>query len=193
MPYEAEIQKRYRERHREELRKRQQRYRESHREEIKNRRQLYGDSHREEIKQRNKAYNLAHPWDSQYRLDHLDAIRVNTCRWYHAHREEELARTRIYRQTHPDVIKAIRQRRRARQRGSHATLTTGQWKAIKVAYGNKCAYCGKSYKSLQQDHVIPLSKGGATIAENIVPACGRCNSSKGNRPAPILPARRLMM
>ena len=34
---------------------------------------------------------------------------------------------------------------------------------------------------LTQDHVIPLSKGGQHIKENIVPACPSCNSKKGNR------------
>jgi 5-methylcytosine-specific restriction endonuclease McrA len=34
---------------------------------------------------------------------------------------------------------------------------------------------------LTQEHVIPVSRGGGTTAENIVPACGKCNSSKKDR------------
>jgi 5-methylcytosine-specific restriction endonuclease McrA len=30
------------------------------------------------------------------------------------------------------------------------------------------------------DHVLPISKGGKTSWENIVTACGSCNSRKGN-------------
>ena len=31
------------------------------------------------------------------------------------------------------------------------------------------------------DHVTPLSKGGAHVIENLVPACRPCNSSKGDK------------
>lgn len=31
------------------------------------------------------------------------------------------------------------------------------------------------------DHVIPINKGGANSAENIVPCCCNCNSGKGGR------------
>jgi 5-methylcytosine-specific restriction endonuclease McrA len=49
--------------------------------------------------------------------------------------------------------------------------------------GALCMYCGKEYSrhSLTRDHVIPLSKGGRDIWENVVCACFHCNSRKGNR------------
>ena len=31
------------------------------------------------------------------------------------------------------------------------------------------------------DHVVPVSKGGSTSADNIIPACQSCNSSKNNK------------
>jgi 5-methylcytosine-specific restriction endonuclease McrA len=40
-----------------------------------------------------------------------------------------------------------------------------------------CVYCGE--KGGTVDHVIPLARGGAHTAENLVPACQRCNDSKG--------------
>ena len=45
------------------------------------------------------------------------------------------------------------------------------------AFGCKCAYCGEHADSL--DHVIPRHRGGQTVIENLVPACLRCNGSKG--------------
>lgn len=46
-----------------------------------------------------------------------------------------------------------------------------------------CQYCGEPFRTsdLTFDHVIPRSKGGRTVWENIVTACECCNRTKGNR------------
>lgn len=46
--------------------------------------------------------------------------------------------------------------------------------------GNKCAYCGNS-EDLTLDHVIPRSQGGVDSWTNLVTACQKCNTLKGNR------------
>ena len=47
----------------------------------------------------------------------------------------------------------------------------------------ECQYCGEhgSLKDLTIDHVIPVSRGGQNTWENVVTACGPCNSKKGNK------------
>ncbi|MCG5057377.1 MAG: HNH endonuclease [Limnoraphis sp. WC205] len=45
---------------------------------------------------------------------------------------------------------------------------------------HKCQYCG-STKRLTIDHVLPRSKGGTHTWDNVVTACERCNSLKGDR------------
>lgn len=60
-------------------------------------------------------------------------------------------------------------------------LSSDEWEQIKKDWNYCCAYCGKLFNDLTQDHVIPLSKGGIDSIENIVPACKSCNSSKGNK------------
>ncbi len=47
--------------------------------------------------------------------------------------------------------------------------------------GNKCQYCGRGGVYLTIDHVLPKSRGGKDSWENLVAACIRCNSKKGNR------------
>lgn len=42
-----------------------------------------------------------------------------------------------------------------------------------------CQYCGNS-KNLTLDHVVPRSKGGKTSWGNLVTACKRCNTVKGD-------------
>ena len=67
--------------------------------------------------------------------------------------------------------------RRAAATGS---LTTEEWLAACEAFDLRCAYCGSTCK-LTMDHVVPVSNGGVTEADNIVPACQSCNSSKQNK------------
>ncbi|MFW9258193.1 HNH endonuclease [Nostoc sp. CALU 546] len=45
---------------------------------------------------------------------------------------------------------------------------------------HSCQYCGSS-KHLTLDHVMPRSKGGSHTWDNVVAACERCNSRKGDR------------
>lgn len=45
--------------------------------------------------------------------------------------------------------------------------------------GFKCQYCGTT-KELTLDHLIPKAKGGKSSWSNLVTACKRCNSRKGN-------------
>jgi 5-methylcytosine-specific restriction endonuclease McrA len=46
-----------------------------------------------------------------------------------------------------------------------------------------CQYCGATPKEddLTIDHIIPKSRGGRTIWENVVLACTICNTEKGSR------------
>ncbi len=46
-----------------------------------------------------------------------------------------------------------------------------------------CQYCGiqPGKNHLTVDHVVPRSKGGLTVWENVVTACAACNQRKGNR------------
>ncbi|MFD1186093.1 HNH endonuclease [Pontibacter rugosus] len=43
-----------------------------------------------------------------------------------------------------------------------------------------CQYCG-SVKNLTLDHLLPRCRGGETKWQNLVTACSRCNSRKGDR------------
>ncbi len=48
---------------------------------------------------------------------------------------------------------------------------------------HRCQYCGKkgTVFELTLDHIVPKSKGGKTIAENLVAACTTCNNRKADR------------
>lgn len=73
--------------------------------------------------------------------------------------------------------------RKARERGSRTVrLTPDQLWRRWVEFDHCCAYCGVG-GDMQVEHVVPISKGGEHHLGNIVPACQRCNFSKGKSDA----------
>lgn len=69
---------------------------------------------------------------------------------------------------------------RARLAGVEASLTVSEWLGAIKHFGGMCAYCGKEPFDVLE-HYIPISHGGGTTANNCVPACYSCNSTKNNR------------
>src|SRR5918999_5132129 len=47
--------------------------------------------------------------------------------------------------------------------------------------GWRCQYCGTESGKLTLDHVVPRSRGGDSVWENVVTSCAPCNLRKGNR------------
>src|SRR4029453_5430746 len=47
--------------------------------------------------------------------------------------------------------------------------------------GWKCVYCGTQGNRLTLDHVVPRSRGGTSVWENVVTSCAPCNHRKGDR------------
>ncbi len=70
-------------------------------------------------------------------------------------------------------------RRKRRIDAVEHDLSDEQWTALQEAWSG-CAYCGAADKALQRDCVLALSRGGRYTLDNIVPACGACNTSKCN-------------
>jgi len=54
-------------------------------------------------------------------------------------------------------------------------------KAVLARDAYTCQYCGRDGSGLTVDHVIPRSRGGQSVWENIVASCAPCNRKKGNR------------
>jgi len=61
------------------------------------------------------------------------------------------------------------------------TLTDAEWAEILEYFGHRCAYCLQPSPRLTIDHIVPLIAGGPHAADNVVPACPACNSSKGKK------------
>lgn len=106
-------------------------------------------------------------------------------KYYMKHRDAIIENKRIWAIKNPERSRRNSrkkaQMRIARKNGVAATLTNDEWEKILADHFYRCHYCGVKSDALQQDHKIPVSAGGGYTANNIVPACKSCNSSKGKR------------
>jgi 5-methylcytosine-specific restriction endonuclease McrA len=137
---------------------RSRRYREQHRAEVAGRRREYREEHRAAIAERKR-------W---HRISNLEA-----------YRERERRSFAVRYAANPEAFADWARRRRALKKGAgDVRLTRREWEAITLAFDHRCAYCGARPARLEQDHVIPLTRGGQHTAANVVPACGSCNRRK---------------
>lgn len=85
----------------------------------------------------------------------------------------------------PEVYKGRQRRRRARAYGSRTEPV--DLKAVLAGYvaehGFVCHICGWEISEGQMhfDHIVPLNRGGADVAENIALAHSTCNTWKTDR------------
>ena len=68
--------------------------------------------------------------------------------------------------------------------GQRALMTSSLRRSILERDGHTCKQCGASLSTephllLEVDHIVPVSKGGLTRADNLQTLCWRCNRSKG--------------
>lgn len=64
---------------------------------------------------------------------------------------------------------------------STSTKRAFRWILYSI-YGKKCLRCGTSH-DLTLDHVVPVSKGGKSVLENLQILCYQCNRLKKTIPA----------
>jgi 5-methylcytosine-specific restriction endonuclease McrA len=71
------------------------------------------------------------------------------------------------------AYREIRQERSATRRALYDRAE------IFARWRSRCAYCDAPAEHL--DHVVPISRGGADAAHNLLPACAPCNLSKSDK------------
>ena len=138
---------------------------------------LYRKNNKEYYKQYQESNKEYH---KQYQQENKEHIAEYYKQYREDNKEHIAEHHKQYCQENPEKIAIKSQRRRAKKKELDSTLTFEQWEKIKKDFNNKCAYCGKE-KKLEQEHFLPISKGGEYTHNNIVPACRRSNSSKRDK------------
>ncbi len=143
-----------------------------------------------------------------YRLRNHDTILAKHREYNRVHRDRMIQSKQDYKQRHPEQyrlqIKESGQRfhkrhpqkrqiivleRRARRWGAVSDFTLETWFRCLNYFDWKCAVCERDIKSplyiASPDHWIPLSKGGANTALNIVPLCHGANGCNNHKAAKL--------
>lgn len=177
----------YRENNPEKITKAKKKYYENNKEKIAKYRKKYLKDNKCEIKERRKKQRQR---DKEKIAIYSKKYRENNKEYFIKYREDNLEYMKEYSKkwNQTENGKASKQRRatkrRMRERIIINTLTAQEWLNILEKYNYRCAYCDVEFDCENlphKDHVIPISKGGYNVKENIVPACKSCNSRKGNK------------
>ena len=112
----------------------------------------------------------------RWAADNREAVRTYGKGYREVHADKRAANQRAWRAANPGKVHAYRSTRR-----SGDTFTEAEWQDLLERCGHVCAYCAGP-GPLEADHVVPVSKGGTNHIENMLPACRRCNASKGAKP-----------
>lgn len=154
--------------------KREEQHKDAARKATRNHR--YESSHREQIKRRHQIYAKTHP----------EIQRTKKRKWRRLNPDKSREEFRRWSKKYPEKIRARRHKREALKRNLPSGFSTDDWSRSLQFFHSVCAYCGNppsmfdQYNILQEDHFVPLSKGGPYTTDNILPACQTCNLSKHN-------------
>jgi 5-methylcytosine-specific restriction endonuclease McrA len=111
-----------------------------------------------------------------------------TRRWMQHNPDRRRENRRKWAKANPEKVAARAQRRRARQQTAPAEMVT--LAALLAEQAHTCYLCGSAIDpkrkypdalSASVDHVIPLSRGGSGLRENLRAAHLGCNVAKGDR------------
>lgn len=153
--------KKSRELHLEERRAHDRQYHHEHKQEDLERKRMWRANNQERYKEYNRQYNH---------------------KYYEEHKESIAEQKQQYRQEHPEIMHACNNNRRARELNAEGKITK-ELIEEKLKYYNYCCmycgeYCGDNYHI---EHILPLSRGGSNLPDNIGIACPHCNTRKGSK------------
>ena len=149
-------------------------YRESHRAE----KAAYDAAHKRDRRAEFVAYHATHKEErAAYRETHKEEIALSVAAYHEAHREEDAARDVAWKKAHPEYTRAKNSRRRIKSQINMDKLD----RALSVDYRlaiakDPCFYCGAPGE--EDEHYIPIARGGTDHWWNLVRSCAHCNDIK---------------
>lgn len=119
-----------------------------------------------------------------YYSEHRDACKRNVDNWMKKNYKRYMVWLKEYKRVSWAKLSPLEKKRKramsyCRMNENFWNRFLEKWKSI----GRRCYLCKRYLPKIKItiDHVIPSSKGGSDDISNLMPACGPCNSSKGNK------------
>lgn len=125
-------------------------------------------------KNREKVFLTLFP-DAEIDKEEICILKMNVEDWKKFLKQTDIQETEILKKDENGFSKSI-VRKSARILDSHM-----QWRVYRRDH-YKCRYCGRDGVPLTVDHIITWENGGATIEENLLTACRKCNKDRGSEP-----------
>lgn len=100
---------------------------------------------------------------------------------YKNNREKLIAYQKEYRRKNREKVQEADAARKRLLRSMENGFSVRDWHNVLVACDWKCFYCHIELDNPERDHMIPITRGGKTTADNVVPTCHSCNCRKNNR------------
>lgn len=122
---------------------------------------------------REESYLAFFPNNDENDLVNLSVLSMDLNDWKSLIRQTDLLETEILQKGPEGITKAII-RKSARQIDGRM-----QWRVFRRD-DYRCRYCGIFDVPLTVDHIITWEEGGATIEENLLTCCSKCNKLRGN-------------
>lgn len=128
-----------------------------------------------------------------YYKDNKEFYRLRKIAYRQTNRDKIYEKERDRRLANPERYREYAQRRLNLKRGLEydPEITVG---SLREERGDDCAYCGVQLNFSPKekgdpydpswatvDHIVPVTKGGGWVSDNLTLCCARCNVSKGDR------------
>lgn len=126
----------------------------------------------------------------RWEKSHPERLAASQAKHHAAHPNARRLRNVKWEKANPESVAASKARRRARVLNAPgAGVTAAEWRETLAESLGLCVYCNE-HRTLEMEHVDPLSRGGAHEKDNIAAACLPCNRSKSDTPLLVWMAQR---
>lgn len=138
---------------------------------------------RESMARANAQRRTAHrKYHHEWYIRNSETVRARVANYQRENRAKVYAAKARRRAEAPHIHRASARRRKALLRNAPGTHTAQDVLAQYQRQQGRCWWCAQHVSALYHvDHVIPLARGGANDASNIVIACPRCNCSRKDK------------
>lgn len=118
-----------------------------------------------------------------WRIANLPRALGNQRRWRTENKERFREMCKRWRDRNPEKQRAIMFNSNSMRRGiRNRLLKSGDISAMVASQAGRCIYCKCGItKTFDIDHIVPVSRGGDNLLENLQILCIRCNRSKKDK------------